>query len=146
MPELMHVFVYGTLMRGQSNDIARFTPAAQFLGCARVPGQLFDLGEYPGLLLAQPMQQAAWVRGEVYAIDPQLLVQLDALEEVGASLHDARRLEHGDEYCRVRVQVSWLDESLRSQACPPCWVYEINQAYLHGANCIASGDWRCRDN
>lgn len=145
MPELMRVFVYGTLMRGQSNDIAHFSPAAQLLGCAQVPGQLFDLGEYPGLQLGGDAAQPSWVRGEVYAIEPQLLVQLDALEEIGASKHDLRRREQGDEYRRVMTQVSWLDAQPHSQVdSAQCWVYEINPAYLQGAHPISSGDWRLR--
>jgi gamma-glutamylcyclotransferase (GGCT)/AIG2-like uncharacterized protein YtfP len=145
MTALMRVFVYGTLMRGQSNDIAHFTPAAQFVGGARVPGQLFDLGEYPGLRLCEHQAQPSWVCGEVYAIEAQLLAQLDALEEIGASKHDVRRREHGDEYRRVMTQVAWLDVQSPSQAdSSMCWVYEINQAYLQGMQRIASGDWRLR--
>src|SRR3982751_496082 len=73
-----HVFVYGTLRRGGSNDIARFRPAAEFVGAAVVAGTLFDLGAYPGAVLGG----AALLHGEVYRIAPEVEVALDLLEKV----------------------------------------------------------------
>ena len=46
-----HVFVYGTLRRGGSNDITRLLPAPRWVGFAQVAGMLFHLGAYPGMTL-----------------------------------------------------------------------------------------------
>ena len=48
-----HVFVYGTLRRGGSNDITRLAPAPRFVGSAQLAGQMYDLGAYPGLILGK---------------------------------------------------------------------------------------------
>src|SRR3989344_2444925 len=50
-----HVFVYGTLRRGGSNDITRLRPAPRFMGAAQVPGVLYHLGAYPGMALGGPL-------------------------------------------------------------------------------------------
>lgn len=73
-----HVFVYGTLRSGGSNDIARWLPAPQFVGAAEIAGTLHDLGAYPGARLGG----SARLYGEVYRIEPALEAQLDQLEEV----------------------------------------------------------------
>ncbi len=72
------LFVYGTLKRGRANH--HFLQGARFIGTARtVPlYQLRNCGEYPGLVRATPGQS---IRGEVYAVDRELLGSLDQLEE-----------------------------------------------------------------
>ena len=45
------VAVYGTLRRGGSNDIRRWQADVRWLGHCRLPGQLHDMGPYPGLVL-----------------------------------------------------------------------------------------------
>lgn len=76
-PELL--FVYGTLRRGGSNDIARIAPAAAFVASARVRGHLFDVnGRWPSLV---PDAQAGWVVGELYRVPPEAWPALDALED-----------------------------------------------------------------
>lgn len=74
-----HVFVYGTLRRGGSNDITRLSPAPRWLGFAQVAGMLFHLGAYPGMTLGGDRP----VHGEVYAIEPALETVLDAIEGLG---------------------------------------------------------------
>ncbi|MEY2809687.1 MAG: hypothetical protein RLZ66_1198, partial [Pseudomonadota bacterium] len=69
------VFVYGTLRRGQSNDINCKLPAPKYLGRARVNGVMFHLGAYPGVVLGGPR----WVQGEVYEVTPDLEHALDEL-------------------------------------------------------------------
>ena len=58
------VFVYGTLRKGQSNDINRMLPAPRYLGRARLNGVMYHLGDYPGVVLGGPR----WVQGEVYEV------------------------------------------------------------------------------
>ena len=49
-------------------------PEAKFIGQAKVRGCLYDLGEYPCLLLDEA---GSSVLGEVYEIDDEILRQLD---------------------------------------------------------------------
>ena len=77
MPSLptRHVFVYGTLRRGEQRDINLLTPAPRWLGSASVEGVLYDLGEYPGLVLGrEPVPGQTKVKGEVYEIDRKSVV------------------------------------------------------------------------
>jgi len=81
MPD--YVFVYGTLRRGEINDIAlaaarQGLPVPRLAGLAGVPGVLYDFGDWPGLA---DDAQAPPVAGEVYEIDPRLLPVLDEIEE-----------------------------------------------------------------
>lgn len=122
-PELRHVFVYGTLRRGQANDITRLHPAPRFVGRARIRGTMFDLGTYPGVVL----DGASFVHGEVYEIAQALKRQLDAIEEVYP--------QESGEYARRHVVVSVACLSLR------CLVYEINPHHVQGRPRIPSGDW-----
>lgn len=118
-----HVFVYGTLRRGEVNDINRRHPAPNFLGLARIRGALYDLGPYPGAILGGE----GWVQGEVYAITPELERQLDLLEEVTP-------IPSG-EYTRRHLAVEVAGRALS------CLIYEIAGARVQGRPRIASGDW-----
>ena len=122
------VFVYGTLRRGGLNDINRLAPPPIFRGIGRVLGDLFDLGAYPGLLLASPSDEegrAVW--GEVYAIDAALERQLDVIEEIQG--------RPDDEYFRRQVLVM-----VDGHSCA-CLVYEINPKRTEGRPLIDHGDW-----
>lgn len=120
------VFVYGTLRRGERNDINRLQPAPVFLGVGHIPGRLYDLGWYPGVILGG----AETVVGEVYAITPQLEHRLDLLEEVAP--------QPTGEYARRQVEVALPDRRL------VCLVYEIHPDRTRGRPLIASGDWMLR--
>ncbi len=120
----LHVFVYGTLRKGQANDINQLQPAPRFVGPAQVQGSLHHLGRYPGLLLQERGQA---VRGEVYAINAQLERKLDEIEE----LYPQQTDEYFKRHVPVRVNGQWLD----------CIVYEINPRYTVGKPVIESGDW-----
>ncbi|CAN7257525.1 gamma-glutamylcyclotransferase family protein [Acidovorax delafieldii] len=119
-----HVFVYGTLRRGGSNDITRLLPAPHWVGFAQVPGVLFHLGAYPGMTLRgdQP------VHGEVYAIEPALEEVLDAIEGLTGD-HPT------DEYLKREIVVTVEGQRLS------CLVYEIHPRYTEGARRIEHGDW-----
>ena len=121
-----HVFVYGTLRRGQANDINRLQPAPRYLGPARLRGTLYDLGPYPGVLLGG----AGEVQGEVYVVTPALERQLDVIEEVAPV--------PSGEYRRRCVEVEVAGQRLR------CLVYEIDPQRVQGRAVIASGDWAQR--
>lgn len=127
-----YVFVYGTLRRGEQNDITRMQPAPEFVGLAHVPGVLYHLGRYPGLVLGGP----ARVLGEVYAITPALERQLDQIEDVWP--------QASGEYAKREILVHLLDAGDASGAHPArlhCLVYEIHPSRTLGKPVIASGDW-----
>jgi gamma-glutamylcyclotransferase (GGCT)/AIG2-like uncharacterized protein YtfP len=79
-----YLFVYGTLRPAGGGPLAQFLAGgARLLGTARVPGRLYDLGAYPGLV--QPRDSREWVTGEVYEMlqPAQTLAVLDPYEGCG---------------------------------------------------------------
>ena len=115
------VFVYGSLRRGGPGGMEARFPGAQFIADAKVNGSLYDLGDYPGLVLDE---SKSLVTGEVYEVDDELLSELDNFE---ASSH----------YCRAQVEVSVGGYS-RS-----CWIYvpEGGPDFYSERTLIISGDW-----
>ena len=111
MPD--HLFVYGTLRSVSNNRYARMLAAhARLIGPARVPGRLYDFGEYPG---ARPGD--GWITGEIFQLlDPAAtLAALDDYE--------------GPEYERALILVNDLD----------CWIYWY--VGPDPSRLIESGDW-----
>ncbi|MDM0016618.1 gamma-glutamylcyclotransferase family protein [Variovorax saccharolyticus] len=123
LPAPRHVFVYGTLRAGGSNDIARFSPAPLRIADGVIAGTLYDLGAYPGAVLGGEGR----VQGEIYRITPALEAQLDVLEEI--------RPDDSGEYIKREVQVPVAGVLLG------CLVYEIHPDRIAGRAPIASGDW-----
>ena len=129
-----HVFVYGTLRRGDVRDITHLQPPPVFVGMASVQGVLYNLGDYPGLLLGGEGR----VTGEVYAITAALEQQLDNIEEVWP--------QPTGEYSKREVTVQ-LHQHPANHAAPEavgvfCLVYEIDPARARGRPVILGGDWR----
>ncbi len=118
-PQPILVFVYGTLLRGESN--AHLLAKAQYLGCAHTrPGfELVDLGPYPAMT---PGGNSSVV-GEVYAVDSRTLATLDRLEG------------HPEYYCRIDIVLS--DGT-------PAQTYVMSPDRVLGYPRIESGDWRGR--
>jgi len=81
------VFVYGTLKRGERNQ-SRLA-AATFLGPAITRDFRFAMAVYasvsrPGARTPEVAAGGAWrIAGELYAVSPALLAELDAFERVG---------------------------------------------------------------
>lgn len=119
----LHVFVYGTLRRGDDNDINRLTPPPVYVGQAQVRGVMYHLGRYPGVILGGEQL----VTGEVYRITPQLERVLDEIEELYP--------QQSDEYFKRRISVDVNGQTLS------CIVYEINPRYVQGRPVIPGGDW-----
>lgn len=127
-----HVFVYGTLRKGEERDINRLRPAPQWIGRARVAGVMHHLGSYPGLVLGQP----GVVHGEVYAVSAELERVLDEIEEVWP--------QQTGEYTKREVLVQ-LDTTPAGPHGAPrellCVLYEIAPERTQGKPVIAGGDW-----
>jgi gamma-glutamylcyclotransferase (GGCT)/AIG2-like uncharacterized protein YtfP len=120
-----HVFVYGTLRKGDDNDITRLSPAPRYVGNSVISGLMYHLGAYPGVVLTDDASQT--IIGEVYAIEPALEQVLDEIEMIYP--------QQRDEYVKRNVVLKLGAQQLS------CLVYEINPAYIHGKPVIASGDW-----
>jgi gamma-glutamylcyclotransferase (GGCT)/AIG2-like uncharacterized protein YtfP len=119
MPELRseRLFVYGTLRHGGA--AGTMLRGCRLLRAELVRGALYDLGEYPALVLGG----AGSVRGEVWSCPPETLHDLDSYEQAGAGLFE-----------RVRID---LDDG-------PCWTYvagPLITARLEGVEQVAGGDW-----
>ncbi len=136
-PPARHVFVYGTLRRGDDNDITRLLPAPQYVGEAVIAGVMYHFGAYPGVILGKPAAcrgsaegAQGWkgqILGEVYAIELALEAKLDEIEMIYP--------QQRDEYFKRDIQVTVGGQQL------DCIVYEINPAYLTNRPVIGSGDW-----
>ncbi len=131
---MRHVFVYGTLRAGEINDIGRAAArhgitAPRLIGQGALPGRLYDFGEYPGMVPAgmTSTDGAAWVHGDIYAIDEALVPVLDAIEEI---------LPDDDGLFRVRfTQLELAGERYE------CLYYPVTEPAVAGRPRIASGDW-----
>ncbi len=117
------IAVYGLLRRGESG-FERFGLAGAFepLGPCVIPGQLYDLGAYPGLVIGE-----GEVIGELFEVrDPGVMPALDAFEDYWPGEPDRSRYE--------RVEVSLIEPDRRA------WVY-VWRLSLNRARRIESGDW-----
>lgn len=117
----LHLFVYGTLMRGEINH--RFLRLCRRLGDARTePGfELADLGTFPALVATG----SGVVVGELYEVDEATLRRLDSFEDVP------------NLYVRRAIRVlgpagrEWL-----------AFAYLMPASAVAGCPRIASGSWR----
>ena len=109
------VFVYGTLKRGERNH--GWLAEAPFLGEATLEGiTLHDLGPFPMAVAGEGR-----CHGEIYAVKPKELLQLDALEGY-PRLYDRRLMELVD---GRRV-----------------WVYLGRARQVRHSRRLAEGRWR----
>ena len=97
--DLCSVFVYGTLQRGECRDSCWPFPPGR-VERARIRAQLFDLGEYPAIVLGDD-----WVLGECWQFAPAEMARtlsiLDDIEGYSGSPDDL--------YCRQVVEFERLD-------------------------------------
>jgi gamma-glutamylcyclotransferase (GGCT)/AIG2-like uncharacterized protein YtfP len=120
------VFVYGTLLEGQTNH-HRLANSVRVFNHATVDGTLYDVGcGYPALVLTGTGE----VYGEVYEVSEEVLRSLDSLEGyygVG---------DPGNYYDRVEVEVTSGEWTTRALT----YVFSEKQARV--LEMIESGDWR----
>ena len=130
-PPTRHVFVYGTLRKGDDNDITRLQPEPQYVGDAVIAGVMYHLGAYPGVILVPSVQQVPdsdrQIVGEVYVISAALEAKLDEIEMIYP--------QQRDEYFKREIQVTVAGRRV------DCVVYEINPLYVAGKPIIESGNW-----
>jgi len=74
------VFVYGTLMKGDSRrGLDRWAQGAKFVGAAvtsRPTYSLYDLGSFPAVVLTGDNH----IKGEVWIVDDETMQDLDRIE------------------------------------------------------------------
>lgn len=120
----MWVFVYGTLLPGESNHAVAL-PYLEETRPGRVRGRLYNVGDlYPALV---PDAAAGWVIGDWLRLRKEALPLLDALE-------DYRGPGEDNEYERIRIE--------DGEAGLGGWVYVYPDS--RGLPAIESGDWKQR--
>lgn len=124
------LFVYGTLRSTAGETAHELIKGALFLGPARCRGRLFDLGEYPGLVIGG-VWRWFWVQGELYSVGPEILERVDEYEGCANGV--------GGDFCREHLEVFQNGASAGTT-----WAY-VYRGPIEGARWIASGDDRMRE-
>jgi gamma-glutamylcyclotransferase (GGCT)/AIG2-like uncharacterized protein YtfP len=124
-----YIFVYGTLRRGEINDLSVAAaraglPAPEYAGAAAVRGRLYDFGDWPGLL---PDPDGPAIVGDVYRIDPALMPMLDAIEGYDAV--------NGSCFIRREVRLTVAGREI------DCHYYPIDPAHIGDAMRTEATDW-----
>jgi gamma-glutamylcyclotransferase (GGCT)/AIG2-like uncharacterized protein YtfP len=118
-----HLFVYGTLMRGEERDglVAHLSVAD-----ASVNGRLWRVpAGYPALQLTPDGPQ---ISGELLTLDQQsILMVLDLYEGVGEGLYERREI---DVYANGTTVRAWV------------YVMTVPQLRRSGARPLKTTDWR----
>ncbi len=90
------VFVYGTLMLASGHPMGiKLAAEADFVGPAKVQGQLYDFGKWPGLYLSD--DAAETVHGEAWRLrSPGSLDWMDEYEGIrpGIAQPEYERIQH----------------------------------------------------
>jgi gamma-glutamylcyclotransferase (GGCT)/AIG2-like uncharacterized protein YtfP len=111
------LFVYGTLRPGYAPaEIADVVAALKPVGDGTIRGRLYNLGDYPGVVLDDKANEQ--IQGEVFDLppDPALLARLDEYEEFYPQDPD------GSLFMRLQTTVT-----LRNGSREKCWVYVYNR-------------------
>jgi gamma-glutamylcyclotransferase (GGCT)/AIG2-like uncharacterized protein YtfP len=125
-----HLFVYGSLLSAIGHPSGeRLRSEARLVGAASMPGRLYRVGWYPGLVEAGA--GAARVHGEVYALaDPaSSLAWLDEYESIVPGK------QASNEYMRAERALQ-----LASDQDITAWVY-LYQWDVTGVQLVADGRW-----
>ena len=130
---MQHVFVYGTLRAGESNDIRLAAErhgiaGPALIGPGHINGRLYDFNAYPGLVLDSA---AGPVHGDIYRIDETLVPVLDEIEEIVPGVVGLYRSER----LKVSVEVDGRAQVI------DCLVYPVGEDAVEGLPRIDNGDW-----
>lgn len=131
MPRVNHLFVYGSLRQALDGSLhALLNNQVVFIGTAHLPGKLYLVDNYPGLITT-PAFSGFEVQGEVYRLKQpdKLLKSLDQYEEC------ASQFPQPHEYKRLTKCVTLSDGRRLT-----CWVYVYNSP-TSGLKHISGGDY-----
>ena len=121
MPDLL--FIYGTLHPDRAP--AAIAPTARLLkpfGKATIHARLYDLGAYPGVVLADDDDPAEIVTGDLFQLpdDPAILTRLDDYE-------DFRPSDPAGSLFLRRQVLATLQDGPNAGTKIACWVYIYNR-------------------
>ncbi|MXN75197.1 gamma-glutamylcyclotransferase [Burkholderia sp. 4701] len=127
---MRHVFVYGTLRAGEANDIGHAAAthgiaAPTLVGAAALPGELYDCGTYPGMVVTGDARALVW--GDVYEVDERLVPVLDEIERVYPGVDSL-----------FKPETATVELGGRQYA---CLYYPIAAHAVSDKPRVASGDW-----
>ncbi|RNC79490.1 MAG: gamma-glutamylcyclotransferase [Balneola sp.] len=129
-----YIFVYGLLKSTYENEPAKFIRKnCSLLGEGYFPGQLIDIGSYPGALYEEDSEMNVY--GEVYKIEKneaELVAYLDHFEGVG------KQFEQPNEYVREVIPVQMGDTELKAS----CYLYNWS---IKGKTVVESGRYENKD-
>lgn len=97
MRDTFHLFAYGTLKSGDATE--QLLHGCQRVGTGVVHGTLYDLGDYPALLLSGQDP----VPGEIWRCPSERLPELDGYEGTDSGLFRRAAVEVGEYPCWVYV-------------------------------------------
>jgi len=129
------LFLYGTLLPEHApTEMLHLVARLKFISAGSMPGDLFDLGEFPGAVFDANARHRVW--GQMFELpeDAPLLAQLDTYE--GYSPNDPA----ASLFVRQKRPITLPDGSEQL-----CWVYLYNRP-TGQAHPIPSGDyaeWAC---
>ena len=131
-PAISHLILYGSLRRGQpSFHELRLDTRLRFMRMVRFAGALYDLGDYPGLLLEPARGE---VVGELHLVrDASVMADLDEFEIARPDEPQPYdpRTGRGSLYRRRTLRVGDVEAD----------IYVFNAALPPAAPVIVSGDW-----
>lgn len=125
-----YLFVYGTLQPGRAPaEIAPIVRRLRTVGDGFVRGHLYDLGEYPGVVLDETGEE---IPGKIFRLpeEPEVLKRLDEYEEFDAAQPE------GSLFVRKECPVTRRNGNKNLI----CWVYVYNQHAGVAPNTV-SGDF-----
>jgi pyruvate carboxylase len=130
---LSTLFVYGTLRRSYGHPLHDLlSNQFQFIGRGSVHGELFDIGNYPGIIVSKKVKSR--VLGEVYrARDKSTIVSILKILDDYEGYDESHPVDC--EYVRKRKMVKLGN----GKKCL-CWLYEYNKPISNKAS-IAGGDY-----
>jgi len=123
------IFVYGTLLDAENKYGVYLRDNSKFFSSAKLKGKLFDLGDYPGVVLYP--DGSDWVHGVLLQMDdPKTVLDvLDIYEGFG------KDQPQPNEFIRVLAEEAETDLGFVS-----CWVYVYNLS-LENVPQITSGNY-----
>ncbi|MDQ2936382.1 MAG: gamma-glutamylcyclotransferase [Acidobacteriota bacterium] len=111
-----YLFLYGTLLAdGPPDEVAGALKTLRRIGPAHVRGRLYDLGEYPGAILAP--SSTTLIQGEIFELPatPFILKALDDYEEFDPANKEESL------FIRTKARATLLDGPQMD-----CWMYVYN--------------------
>lgn len=125
-----YLFTYGTLSKNAApREIAPTFKKLKYVGKGIVNGKLYDLGNFPGIILSKSSRNKVY--GHVFELpdDPSVLKDLDKYEEFSSSRRASSL------FVRKQIPVKFM-----SGDPVKCWIYVYNKDVSH-SNLIPSGDY-----